>query len=52
MRNGDYSPTRLEAQGDAAQLLANAKLNSNVENAVAIMTMGGSSYTLSHGILS
>lgn len=44
MRNGDYSPTRLEAQSDAAQLLTNAKLNSNVENSVSIITMGGASY--------
>lgn len=44
MRNGDYSPSRLDAQSDAVQLLTNAKLNANVENAVSIMTMGGPSY--------
>ena len=43
MRNGDYSPSRLEAQADAAQLLANVKLQDNVENAVSIITMGGDS---------
>lgn len=46
MRNGDYSPTRLEAQNDAVQLITNAKLQANVENAVSIMTMGGPSYIL------
>lgn len=46
MRNGDYHPTRLEAQKDAAQLLIQTKLRSNVENAVAIMTMGGPSYRI------
>lgn len=44
MRNGDYSPSRLEAQADAVQLLTNAKLNANVENSASIMTMGGDSY--------
>jgi 26S proteasome regulatory subunit N10 len=43
MRNGDYSPSRLEAQADAAQMLANVKLQANVENAVSIITMGGES---------
>ena len=45
MRNGDYRPSRLEAQADAAQLLASAKLQANVENAVAIVAMGGEAYT-------
>lgn len=40
-RNGDYSPSRLEAAKEAANYLANRKLTSNVENCVAVMTMGG-----------
>lgn len=45
MRNGDYHPTRMGAQTDAVQALATSKLNSNVENAVSIVTMGEESYT-------
>lgn len=44
MRNGDYIPSRLDAQQDAAHLICNTKRQSNVENAVAIMTMGGPAY--------
>ena len=40
MRNGDYSASRLESQEDAALLLANAKLNSNPESTVAVVSMG------------
>lgn len=41
-RNGDYLPAnRLEATKEAANFLASRKLASNVENCVAIMTMGG-----------
>lgn len=43
MRNGDYTPSRIEAQNDAATLLFNAKTQSNPENKVALMTMGGKS---------
>ncbi|TPX33617.1 hypothetical protein SmJEL517_g03550 [Synchytrium microbalum] len=39
MRNGDYTPTRLEAQKDAVTLLFNAKTQSNPENTVGLMTM-------------
>lgn len=39
MRNGDYSPTRLEAQTDAVNLLMNWKLNANPENTVGILKM-------------
>ncbi len=46
MRNGDYSPTRLEAQKDAVLLLSNAKLMANVENSVSIMTVAGQSYMI------
>ena len=44
MRNGDYIPSRMDAQLDAAQILCNAKRQSNVENSVALMTMAGASY--------
>lgn len=39
MRNGDYMPTRLEAQLDAINLIFSAKTNSNPENAVGLMGM-------------
>lgn len=41
MRNGDYTPTRVEAQNDAVALLFNAKTQSNPENTVGLMTMAG-----------
>ncbi|KAJ3333125.1 hypothetical protein HDU76_011202 [Blyttiomyces sp. JEL0837] len=41
MRNGDYTPSRLEAQNDAVTLLFNAKTQSNPENMVGLMTMAG-----------
>ncbi|KAJ0406194.1 hypothetical protein P43SY_000378 [Pythium insidiosum] len=43
MRNGDYIPTRLEAQHDAANLLCGAKTQSNPESTVGILTMAGRS---------
>ena len=36
MRNGDYIPTRLEAQTDAANLLVNAKTQSHPESTVGV----------------
>lgn len=41
MRNGDYTPSRLEAQNDALTFLFNAKTQSNPENTVGLLTMGG-----------
>ena len=41
MRNGDYTPSRFAAQSDAVNLLFNAKTQSNPENTVGLMTMGG-----------
>lgn len=41
MRNGDYIPTRLEAQHDAANMLCGAKTGSNPESTVGILTMAG-----------
>lgn len=43
-RNGDYSPSRLEAAKEAVNYLASRKLADNVENCVGIMTMGGLQY--------
>lgn len=41
MRNGDYSPTRFQAQADAVNLICGAKTQSNPENTVGVLTMGG-----------
>ncbi|KAI0922296.1 hypothetical protein AcW2_007028 [Taiwanofungus camphoratus] len=41
MRNGDYLPTRYEAQADAVNTIFQAKIDSNPENTVGIMTMAG-----------
>lgn len=40
-RNGDYNPTRWEAQIDAANMVAQAKFQSHPENSVGILTMAG-----------
>ncbi|CAN8276719.1 unnamed protein product [Cochlearia groenlandica] len=41
MRNGDYSPSRLQAQTEAVNLLCGAKTQSNPENTVGVLTMAG-----------
>ncbi|KAL9391296.1 hypothetical protein Peur_015216 [Populus x canadensis] len=41
MRNGDYSPSRFQAQAEAVNLLCGAKTQSNPENTVGILTMAG-----------
>ncbi|CAM9250185.1 unnamed protein product [Chrysoparadoxa australica] len=41
MRNGDYIPTRMEAQHDAANLVCGTKTQSNPENTVGVLTMAG-----------
>ncbi|XP_021286189.1 26S proteasome non-ATPase regulatory subunit 4 homolog [Herrania umbratica] len=41
MRNGDYSPSRFQAQSDAVSLICGAKTQSNPENTVGILTMAG-----------
>ncbi|KAM7524055.1 hypothetical protein LguiA_013957 [Lonicera macranthoides] len=41
MRNGDYSPTRFQAQTDAVNLICGAKTQSNPENTVGVLTMAG-----------
>lgn len=39
MRNGDYLPTRLQAQQDAANLICRSKLRANPENNMALLSM-------------
>jgi len=40
-RNGDYTPTRFEAQADAINLIFSIKTQANPESDVGLMTMGG-----------
>ncbi|KAI9846305.1 MAG: hypothetical protein M1838_001336 [Thelocarpon superellum] len=40
-RNGDYAPTRFEAQADAVSLIFSAKTQANPESSVGLMSMGG-----------
>lgn len=41
MRNSDYTPTRLDAQQDAASLISNRKLRSNPESSCGVLSMAG-----------
>ncbi|TYJ47456.1 hypothetical protein E1A91_A02G191000v1 [Gossypium mustelinum] len=41
MRNGDYGPSRFQAQADAVNLICGAKTQSNPENTVGVLTMAG-----------
>ncbi|KAJ4359316.1 proteasome regulatory particle base subunit rpn10 [Ascochyta clinopodiicola] len=41
-RNGDYVPSRWEAQSDAVNLIFSSKTNANPESSVGLMSMGGS----------
>jgi len=41
MRNGDYAPSRFEAQSDAVTTVFGRKVDSNPENTVGVMTMAG-----------
>jgi len=43
MRNGDYIPTRMEAQNEAANLICGAKTQQNPETTVALLTMASKS---------
>ena len=45
-RNGDFPPTRWDAQQDAANLICEAKLGQNQESCVGIMTMAGRRYNI------
>ena len=40
-RNGDFAPTRFQAQADAVNLLAGAKTQANPENTIGVLTMAG-----------
>ncbi|EGD76680.1 hypothetical protein PTSG_12675 [Salpingoeca rosetta] len=40
MRNGDFVPTRLQAQRDAANLVVGTKLRDNPESTVGLLSMG------------
>lgn len=42
-RNGDYTPTRFQAQAQAVSAVFSAKTDSNPESAVGLMTMAGKS---------
>ncbi|GIY70442.1 26S proteasome non-ATPase regulatory subunit 4 [Caerostris extrusa] len=39
MRNGDFLPTRLQAQQDAVSLICHSKIRSNPENNVGLLTL-------------
>ncbi|EAU82483.1 ubiquitin interaction domain-containing protein family protein [Coprinopsis cinerea okayama7 len=41
MRNGDYQPTRFEAQSDAVNVIFQTKTDSNPESTIGVMTMAG-----------
>lgn len=41
MRNGDYVPSRFDAQADAVNTVFQTKIDSNPENTVGLMTMAG-----------
>jgi 26S proteasome regulatory subunit N10 len=40
-RNGDYTPTRFEAQADAVSMVFSAVTQGNPESSVGLMSMGG-----------
>ena len=40
-RNGDFSPSRLESQGDSLNILGGSKLAQNAESSVGVMTYAG-----------
>ena len=46
MRNGDYNPTRMKAQRDAANIVCTRHLSANPENTVGIMTLAGPRCTI------
>lgn len=41
MRNGDFTPTRMEAQHDAVQIIAEAKTQQNPESTIGAMLGAG-----------
>lgn len=46
MRNGDYTPSRLDAQADAVNTIFQAKIDSNPENTAGVLTMAGKGYVV------
>lgn len=46
MRNGDFLPTRLQAQQDAVNLVCHSKTRSNPENNVGLLTLAKYDYTI------
>ncbi|WVR03087.1 hypothetical protein IAU60_000076 [Kwoniella sp. DSM 27419] len=46
MRNGDYPPTRFQAQAEAVSTVFSAKTDANPESAVGLMTMAGNAPSL------
>jgi 26S proteasome regulatory subunit N10 len=44
MRNGDYTPSRFDAQADAVNQVVQTKLDSNAENTVGVLTMAGNGH--------
>lgn len=46
-RNGDFNPSRLEAQQDTANLICGAKVQANPENSIGLLTLGGARSVIS-----
>jgi 26S proteasome regulatory subunit N10 len=46
MRNGDYFPSRMSGAQEACSLLIGSKMQSNPENTVGFLTMGGKACTV------
>lgn len=46
MINGDYIPTRFEAQKDTVHMIFNQKINDNPENMCGLMTIGDNRYMI------
>ena len=44
MRNGDYYPTRLDAQTDGVNLVCGSKLREHPESTIGILTTGGAGF--------
>jgi 26S proteasome regulatory subunit N10 len=43
-RNGDFAPSRWDSQQDAANIICEAKTQSNPENTLGVMTYAGRRY--------
>lgn len=46
MRNGDFIPSRLQAQHDAVSLICHSKIRSNIENNVGLITLSNNPQVL------